>query len=250
MDAGKSRKTSGPSHERPALVAAHRSLKKVAQQMESRAPAVAGRVVIRGGKPAPAIRSPRGTVGQVMATSDKTVITRRRILQPAAEARRRRRHSKESSAPAEAVGSLRLSPRQFRDESCARAEAKQARAPAEAGSSRSRSSRNRSPSVTRPGKSRKLLRSPSRSPRARPPSAYRPSGGFQPPALHVRRSGHLLAHHPHGWFVPAMYGKESTTEALAEAGSSSSFKTTGIRSGTKRKRTRMIGKTTSQSWYL
>ena len=77
----------------------------------------------------------------------------------------------------------------------------------------------------------------------------RPSGGFQPPA-NVIILGHLLAHHPHGWFVPAMYGKESTTEALAEAGSSSSFKTRVVSSGTKRKMRMMIGKTTSQYWRL
>ena len=51
-----------------------------------------------------------------------------------------------------------------------------------------------------------------------------------------------------------MYGKESNTEALAEAlaeaGSSSSFKTSVISSGTKRKMRMMIRKTTSQYWYL
>ena len=109
-----------------------------------------------------------------MARRPGTVITGRRVLKPVAEARRRRRHSKESSAPAEAGGSLRQSSHPVRDEICVRAEAKQTRAPAEALSSRSRSSRIRSPSVTRPGESWKLLCPPSQSPRARPSSSPPP----------------------------------------------------------------------------
>ena len=152
VDAGKTSKTSAPSHERPAPVAAPRSQKKVAQQMESRAPAVAGKVAIRGGKPAPAIRSPRGTVAGMLDASRGTVIIRRRVLKESAEARRLCRHPKESSAPAEAGGSRRQSSHPVRDESCVRAEAKQTRAPAEAGSSSSFKT-----SVIRSGTKRKMM---------------------------------------------------------------------------------------------
>ena len=199
VDAGKTSKTSAPSHERPAPVAAPRSQKKVAQQMESRAPAVAGKVAIRGGKPAPAIRSPRGTVAGMLDASRGTVIIRRRVLKESAEARRLCRHPKESSAPAEAGGSRRQSSHPVRDESCVRAEAKQTRAPAEAGSSRSRSSRVRSPSVIRPGEPLRLLSPPPerRVPAARKREKLR-SPSRSPPARLVRASDVRQGEHHRG----------------------------------------------------